>query len=102
MVKNAIPLTTCLHHNRFCDAKDTVVHRSFGVGMGGGRFRAGQVANMLHVAMKAGRHSQTTDLKIHLTRSDKILTRYHENFRDRGRRVNPVVFYDVLCKTQSI
>jgi hypothetical protein len=34
-------------------AKDTVVHRSFSVGLGGGRFRAGQAANMLHMSMKA-------------------------------------------------
>ena len=47
-----------------------MVHRSFGVGMGGGRFRAGQAANMLHVAMKAGPPNQTIDMKIHLTRSD--------------------------------
>ena len=35
--------------------KDTVVHRSFSVGLGGGRFRAGQAANMLHMSMKAGK-----------------------------------------------
>ena len=30
-----------------------MVHRSFSVGLGGGRFRAGQAANMLHMSMKA-------------------------------------------------
>ncbi|CAJ1372204.1 unnamed protein product [Effrenium voratum] len=34
---------------------DTVVHRSFSVGMGGRRFRAGQAPNMLHISLKVER-----------------------------------------------
>jgi len=50
------PLGEALSHEAVVQLlTDTVVHRSFGVGMGGGRFRAGQAANMLHVAMKVER-----------------------------------------------
>ena len=49
----ASPLGEALSHEAVVQLlTDTVVHRSFGVGMGGGRFRAGQAANMLHITMK--------------------------------------------------
>ncbi|CAK9022306.1 Uncharacterized protein C05D11.1 [Durusdinium trenchii] len=50
------PLGEALSHEAVVQLlTDTVVHRSFNVGVGGGRFRAGAAANMLHISMKVER-----------------------------------------------
>lgn len=57
----ASPLGEALSHEAVVQLlTDTVVHRSFSVGLGGGRFRAGQAANMLHMSMKVERSQYET------------------------------------------